>query len=247
MNKSEMLNRAKANLDDLIEESAFFRVFLNSAGDFSPIDDDLCDYDNSDLHLYAGASRCCLVDDNDDEWVVKFDYWSPNGESACEREVEIYEAAEHASLNQYFSEVVYLGEYYKKFYSFSHDDFEDIFTNVYNAEDFDNWITDHPNAEDDTRYEFTCSLYAYRRAEQRVIAWNSSAADRKRANSISSPLLSRNINVAIAFINEYGWNEYVRFSEFGDEWEINDIHTGNIGTIDEHMVLIDYAGYHYDE
>ena len=45
------------------------------------------------------------------------------------------------------------------------------------------------------------------------------------------------------FIEAYGESEYFSLLDFCNKTAINDLHSGNIGYIDNHPVIFDYAGY----
>jgi hypothetical protein len=51
-----------------------------------------------------------------------------------------------------------------------------------------------------------------------------------------------NLAIAAAFIADYGTEDYNRLTDFLYDWDINDIHLGNVGEINNRIVIIDYAG-----
>lgn len=247
MNKKEIFNHYSEILDSMLDNSAWFDAFFQNPANF---DESLIPEEDlpSDVALYCGATRTCVVDNNYD-WVVKFDIEADDDGFACEREVNIYSAAKAQHLDQYFCEIQYIGTYTRTI------DFYDIidlerYTNLYcqDKEEFYADLDRNINNIDKRQIKISLPLYACPRAlDYKFIIKHMDDTQRQEINRIGSPLRSRNPRIAAEFIANYGFNEYKNFSTFGLEREINDIHSGNIGSINGHMVLIDYAGYHYDE
>ena len=251
MDKKEIFNHFSTIIDQMINNSLFWSTYYQRPFSFSDsIDGSYYDEMPAHISVHSGATRTCLVDE-DYDWVVKFDTMEDTYGSACEREEEIYEASKSYALDRYFAEVVYLGNYTREINFYNIDDIEhwvDFFD--YDPEDFDQkFIENEDNFGPVHPVIISIPLYAYRKAEP-YDCGPADADSRARAKKIASPLYSRNVAIAVAFIREFGMDEYEAFSEFGLEWDINDLHFGNIGEIDGHMVLIDYSGYHdadYDE
>ena len=245
MNKNEIFHHYSTIIDEMINNSLFWSTYWQRPYGFGDTIDG-SDYDEMPAHILiqSGATRTCIVD-QDYDWVVKFDVEEDNYGSACEREKQIYEASKSYGLNRYFAEVIYLGTYTREINFYDIIDIErwcDLFD--YNPIYFDEAFSDNEEKFGPVHpIVISVPLYAYRKAT----AYDCGPVDadsRARAKKIASPLYSRNIAVATAFIREFGMDEYKAFSEFGLEWDINDLHCNNIGEIDGHMAIIDYSGYH---
>lgn len=83
-------------------------------------------------------------------------------------------------------------------------------------------------------------LYAYKKAE---CGYRSHNTDFRAA----SPLTERCWSIGEDICTDWGKGMFARLSEFCEDNDINDIHSGNVGRIDGKLVLIDYAGYHDSE
>ena len=59
-----------------------------------------------------------------------------------------------------------------------------------------------------------------------------------------SPLTERQSAIAATFIKELGLDLFLQISNLLEEEEVNDMHGGNIGYMNGHLVIVDYAGYH---
>lgn len=245
MNKQEIFNHFSVIIDEMLENSLFFDTYFQRPFSFeSTIDGS--DYDElpANLLISSGATRTCLID-QDYDWVIKFDTEEDAFGSACKRELEIYQAAKAYALDRYFAEAIYLGTYTRTF------NFYDICNIERYIEfyDYDPKTFEKEFMENEEKFGFiqpitvSIPLYAYRKAEA-YDCGPVDASNRALANKVASPLRSRNIAVATAFIREYGMKEYEAFSQFGLEWDINDLHCGNIGEVDGHFAIIDYSGYH---
>lgn len=245
MNKREIFEHYSSILDELIDNSLFFSTYFQSP---YYIEDDIFGYDDevmrNEVSFHTGVTRGCLVDE-DEDYVVKFDISEDSYGSACEREVEIYKEALENNLAQYLCEVQYIGTYTHKIHFYDYDSIERHMDWCdYNPEYFEKEFAEHEDEFGELR-EIVISfpLYAYRRAED----FDCGAPDeysKSLAKKYYSPLRDKNIAVATAFIRDYGLEEYLRFTEFAEIENINDIHLGNIGSIDSTMRIIDYAGYH---
>ena len=243
MNKKEIFNHYSEILDTMLENSIWFDAFFQNPSDF---DDSLMPKEDipCGITVASGATRTCIID-SDCDWVVKFDINDDDYGEACQRELNIYRDAREKHLDRYFTEVQYVGTYtrYINFY-----DIADLerWTNVY-CQDKDEFIADLTRHEEDMEVQqilISLPLYAYRRATGYNFTTTVTAPMREQIKRVGSPLRSRNIVIAAEFIARYGFSEYVKFSRFGLEWEINDVHMGNIGDVNGDMVLIDFAGFH---
>lgn len=245
MNKREIFEHYSKILNNLIDNSLFFSTYFQAP---YYIVDDIVGYNDETvpdgISICTGVTRACIVDENED-YVVKFDIDEDVYGSACEREVEIYNSAVENDLEQYLCEVQYIGTYAHKINFYDYDSIErHINWCDYEPEDFIEEFVAHEDEFGELR-EIVISfpLYAYRRADDFDCGptdWYS----KELAEQCESPLKERHIAIATAFVRDYGFEEYERFSEFAEKHGINDIHICNIGSIDSTMRIIDYAGYH---
>ena len=248
MNKSAVMSHFSAILDNMLDNSLYFDVFFQqpvSASDIGGSIDDISVPEN--INIYFGATRGCIVDDNYD-YVIKFDVDEDNdGGSCCAREYGIYERAKARGFGQYFTEVEYLGSYTKTIMFYDFNDITRHFDFDYYYDGFDEEFAKYEDYFGDIHpVTISIPLYAYRKA-----SWHSSkprpmgAPDYlKLVKKITSPMRDKNISVAVEFVYEYGEEAYAELTDFMYEENINDLHGGNIGDVDGHMVFIDFSGYH---
>lgn len=238
MDKKAVFNHYSEILDRLLDESDFLKFYLQSPYflEGKVFIDDV-------IRFCYGATRGCFIDDNYD-YVVKFDIETDDdGESCCEREVEIYDRAKAKGLDGYFCEAEYLGTYTHSFKFYTFEAMESAFGCCPDGwDDFDGLFMD--NLDDFGEIKTICvslPLYGYRRAE--IIPGPTNKFCDEVVKSIRSPFKG-NYDVATRFYYEYGWDEYVAFSRFALRNRINDLHEWNVGYINNKMCLIDYAGFH---
>ena len=243
MDKIAVFNHYSAVLDNLLDNSVFFDTFLQSP--YLLEYNDVSEIAPSNITLASGVTRACLIDDNYD-WVVKFDIAvDGNGESGCEREMYIYDEAQKRGLGQYFTEVAYLGTYRKTIHFYPIWQIENTFEEClqdYYPEDFELQFHRLGHRMEMEDIEISIPLYGYRRANE----YDCGVVDeqtKSEAQRFASPLRSRNMCVATAFIRDYGLAAYKKMSHFCLEWKINDLHCNNIGGIDGKIVLLDYSGF----
>lgn len=244
MNKQEIFSHYSKVIDNLLDTSLWMNVYFQNP---FYLDSDIHgeDYDElpANISICDGATRSCIIDDNYD-YVVKFDIYEDNYGSVCEREEEIYHAAEAYSLERYFNKIEYIGCYTHtiNFYDFAdleqHCNFYGYDEECFEKElmKYEDEMTIHP-------ITISIPLYACRRAN----SYDCGPIDDglvAQAQKIVSPLRNRNICVATAFIRNYGMSEYEALSEFALENEINDLHIGNIGEVEGALIFTDYGGYH---
>lgn len=238
MDKSFVFETYSAILDKLLDTSDFMRMYCQRP---YMLDES---YEDMNVTMVSGATRCCMIAPHNG-YVVKFDIEEDGYGSACSREERIYEAAKELSLEQYLTEVAYIGTYTRTIYWYDVDDIEDIMEWECVA-DFEDRFPDAVRKLKKRPIHISLPLYGYRFARSYHIKDDVKMSEHKEVDRCGSPLRSRSNYVAIAFLREYGFEEYKRFSQFGLEWDMNDIHMGNIGRVDGKLVLIDFAGYHCD-
>ena len=248
MNKNAIFSHFSKILDNMIDNSLFFDTFFQ---EMYSIDDIYGTAGDTALpfnvNLFFGATRACLID-NDYDYVVKFDVSvDGNGDSACEREKEIYSYAKQYSLNQCFAEIEYIGSYTRTY------NFYDAGTilqyvdyNFFYGEEYDNEFKKYEdNFGEMKSITISIPLYACPKAEYVMIDPCDPNNDvYKIINKINSPITERNTGIAFKIITEYGKEIYQKLTDFMFEMNINDIHCGNVGNINGHFCFTDYAGYH---
>lgn len=245
MDKKEIFNHFSSIIDELLKTSMFFEAYFQRPWFLdSHISGEIHEELPSNISIHDGATKACIID-YDYDWVIKFDIDDDiEFGSACKRELKLYNKAKRLNLDSYFTEPIFLGTYQKKITFYDIDEIEQYCDwSGYDAEEFDEEIM--KNEEYMTIKEIVISipLYAYRRAN----LYNYKKLDDSFVNSakkIYSPLRERNVAVAAAFIQEYGYEQYKNITNFMCENDINDIHLGNIGEVDGHLIITDWNGYH---
>lgn len=256
METTTIFNHFKNILDDLIDESNFFKYYFQYP--FS-LEEDICweDWEEFDslysnsTSLRFGATRGCLIDDTYD-WVVKFDLDEAMEHGTCDDEINFYEHAAQNHLEKYFAQPIYLGKYSKTFKFYDWCDIYEIF----NGSPFfnENWFMDKLqeiiNNYDLTKKEITVTipLYAYPRAErydfyQHDYEMSQNQEALKKVSNSNSPLMERNSRIGFIFAEKYGEEEFFRLSEFLEEMSIDDLHSGNVMEINGELIITDYSGY----
>lgn len=248
MNKNAIFAHFSRVIDNMVENSLFFDTFFLEPQYMEDIEGSV---DNEalpeNISMHFGATRGCIIDD-DYDYVVKFDIEGDAiSDSICEREVGIYSRAKQANLHSYFAAAEYLGCYTKTIMFHSAEKvFNAIeYIDYYDEEDFTRRFTE---CEDEmgeiVPVTISIPLYGYPKATRHNLNHSPSKDLVKCANSIASPIKHRKLEIATDFIKQYGMEAYGLLSTFMYEENINDLHMGNIGDVDGHLVFIDYSGYH---
>lgn len=248
MNKNEVFAHFSSILDNMLDNSYFFDTYFQAPYFLEDVHGSRNNKSFPEhLHIFCGATRGCIFDENYD-YVVKFDISHDAFGSACEREEYIYNVATRAGLNQYFAEVQYLGTYVKTIYFYSSSTIARNMTWYDLDPDFEtNFILNRNKFG--CRHEITISLplYAYPKASSHKYNFFSERNEieyKEKAKKITSPMRDRNLAIAMDFIYEYGEEAYQELTDFMYEYNINDLHTGNLADINGHYCIIDYAGFH---
>ena len=250
MDKQVIFHHFSTIIDDMIDNSLFFPTYWQapySMDDFSGSVDDAAISEN--IHMAFGISRGCIIDDNFD-YVAKFEFESDNyGYSLFALEVHIYRPAKANYLDAYFAEPIFLGTYCRTI------DFYDIREIEYNLSwaDYDPEYFEKEFMKREDKFgkiipiTIEIPLYAYPRAKKYVYTMFSNEEEleyKSKARAIDSPLKKRNLQIAMEFVFRYGMEQYEKLSEFMEEYDINDLHFGNVGEINGNFICFDYAGYH---
>lgn len=252
MDKKAVFTHFSNILDNMIDESLFFDTFFQRPSaldyDIKGSVDDLAVPEN--ISIKFGVSRGCIIDKEYD-YVIKFDIETDDedGGSLCEREVKYYHTAQKVDLAKYLAEAEYIGTY-TKCITFYDIDKIDRYLNwyYYDKKEFDEDFMKNEESFGPLNYiNISIPLYAYKKAStyNYVMLGNFEHEKYKNmADKFYSPLKREVQQIAIDFVYHYGMKEYARLSEFLVENRINDIHRGNIGSINGDLILIDYAGFH---
>ena len=246
MDKERVFAHYKKILDEMILHSNWFRTFIQRPcymdqevfGDGSHIP--------FEVIITTGATRSCIIDTNYD-WVIKFDIEEDARGSACEREERLYARAKDYGVNQYFSEVKYLGEYHISF----------PFYRVYNieleSEYYEDFERDFTENEEHFGKKETINiylpLYAYKKANENPSFESGYVTEDEKTTirEMRSPLSQRSLAVAFDFFSHYGMEEYSKLTNFLTKCGVNDLHQGNVGVIDDGPIIVDYGGYYEEE
>lgn len=246
MNAQEIFNHYSHILDKLIGDFNYFKAYFQ---DPFFMDEDVNKYDleeynyTCDLKIACGATRCCLVDNNY-PYVVKLNLSeSDNISDSCEDEINFYRAAKEWKCQQYLTEVQFLGVYTKEIFFY---DIMDIYHKMnyesyFDEDKFNNELQEMIDTENVKRKKIVIQipLYGYARAEHYSFYGLENVIIRG-----ASPLCERNDNVGRAFVRDWGEEGFETLSNFLSEYNINDLHVGNIGCVNGKIVLIDFGGFH---
>ena len=224
-------------LDEMRESSLAFQSFLIAPGDA-----DISYWTFQNAEMNCGATRAAILDaDNSYPYIVKFDIDTDEwGDSSSEREVATYHEAKLCGLESCFVEAKYLGEYRRKFTSYRVGDA--LYSEMDN-EDFLAFVKKYDIKEEE--FEISIPLYGYERADlmpRRNL--ESSPEDKNWIRKYDSPLTDRSFKVGIEFFKDYGRDMFERLTDFCRTFNINDLHLGNVGYINDKIVIIDFGSYH---
>lgn len=237
--KAEIFSHYSYILDGLIIRHDFAKYYFQS-----PFSLDYCFKEEEiDVKIACGATRGCLIDEAYN-WVVKFDL-GECGVNTCKKENNIYEAAMRDGVEKFFAEPIYLGTYCREINFFDAYDFDSYeYENVCDWED-DDFIDTVSRMDEPHLITIELPLYAYPRANSFSPNGILNVGKARRELGMS-PLTERNIVVGYEFARAYGADEYAKLVEFLKKEGVNDLHSGNVGTIAGKPILIDYCGYEED-
>lgn len=239
---------------------------------FTNLLEDLCDYDDA-LKAYIitknsnflseltedtrdrfqistafGISRFAIIPERYN-WILKMDV---SQDGYCYKELDYYSKAREIGLEKFFVEPKYEGT------------FTYTFTENFSKEDFlEEWYKDKDinqifnklrssSSEKEVNFNFSIPIIVYRKVEcgvdNFVLPYEAEMKNyvetyREQVSSKNSPLFYTSKVVAFLFANFYTNDEFDELSKFLEEYNINDLHTGNIGSFNGRVVIIDYAGY----
>lgn len=254
MDNREIFAHYTTILDNLIDDYNFFRFYFQSS--YSLDEDIVGEYEEGyfreeNIDIRFGVSRGCIIDHNF-PYVVKFDLDEEQGiyKGTCENEVMIYEAAKLAGFEKYLCEPIYLGEYVRTFEFYPYNEIIRHIDDFYgfNENDFTEKLYYAMDEGLNTKtITVNIPLYAYPRARKYFLKFDYSNEAKNEVIQNGSPLTERSSAIGCAFIEEYGKMAFKEFSEFLEEYEVNDIHSGNIMSLNGHLIITDFSGYNEDE
>lgn len=252
--RKELVYKHYCNMiDRLIEADEVFPFLFQSPRDF-------CDeffhknysFIPKNISLNFGATRFCIIDENY-PFVVKVEYENHEesfDKSFCERELLFYERAREENFDRYFTEVQFLGYYRRNVLAYKITDILEFYEDegFYEDKKFREALSTLENEDvEKEMIEIVLPLYGYEKADVFCTrSLNYREEKYYRTLSPSSPLSERDVAITARFIEDYGEEEFFDFSDFLERYEIGDIHGGNIGTINDKIVIFDYASYPYD-
>ena len=198
-------------------------------------------FDN--MEIWCGISRACIVD-SDWDFVVKFTYLEDARGDACERECSAYENAVDSGLEKYFAKPKYIGRYEWRGEGYSA---REIFRELnidFDGDDED--ILENIKEEEFQKKEiFICLyLYEYPKVKTKSLYYTPSKEIETKVKRSGSSFARTNTIVAAYFVEKYGYEEFMKIADFLEWNEINDLHSGNIGYVEDRVIFIDYAGYY---
>lgn len=249
MEATMIFNHYKNILDELIDESDFFKNYFQNP---ISLDEDIYGEEwtgvealfANAINICFGATRGCLIDSNYD-YVVKFDL-DESEYGSCDDEIRIYNIAKERHLEKFFLRPRFIGVYERKIHYYHFSNICDRLDYNYFYESFSTDVEERLKECDCVKEEILIRipLYAYPRAER----YEYPNVDEQIQDSYSktysgSPLAERSSLVAFAIEKEYGRNEAYRLSDFLYDFNINDLHTGNLMAYCGKPCFSDYCGY----
>lgn len=236
MDKEKVFNHYCKLLDEMREESMAFQDFLISLNSSN-----VYHWEFQVGNIECGATRAAVIDaDNGYPYIVKFDIDTDDtGDSSCEREIKVYNAAKKRNLDRYFTEAIYLGEYRREVVSYNIDEYYDEMSN----DAYMNYIKENQIKEQE--YVISIPLYGYERVEVIGISeHNCSPESEQYVQHTTSPLIERSTKVGALFLENYGENIFKRLTIFCRIHNVNDLHCSNVGYLNNNIVILDFGSYH---
>lgn len=193
-------------------------------------------FDELDIWMSCGATRCCFGFNNDTEYVAKFQL---DGEECdyCAREAQISRRAEQYGFGDFFAKSEHLLDYTLK-----HDKTTKTIS-VYVME----WCCCSYDTVSDNSYNYHYAKFC---EDNNLDASSDDSRDlfsdeeERRAsddeNSESNFGMIEYAKSTWGIIDEKFLHDFI---EFMRDWEINDLHAGNWGYKGDKLVMVDYGGY----
>lgn len=193
-------------------------------------------FDELDMWMSCGATRCCLGLNSDTEYVIKFQVDKDECDY-CDREASISRDAEKCGFGDFFAKSEPLFDY-----TFTYDN-KDKMVKVYVME----WCyCDYDTVSDDS----------YRYHYSKFCEDNNLDASSDDSRDLFSDEEERRASDDENSESNFGMIEYAKSTwgvideqfihdliDFMRDWEINDLHAGNWGYKGNKLVMVDYGGY----
>ena len=232
-------------LDNLLSQTSFFQRYFQYPVYIYDIEGSNNGAIPPNIHLHFGVSRGCILDDNFPDWAVKFNLGDADC-CNCITEIDHYESATRAHLQQYFAQPMYIGSYERVINTYPYESIDSSFDWVDFDEDYfkEQIELNKDFLGDKEKIYIQVSLYAYPRASSHFYGVRGCDEDKYLHDVIySSPECDISSEVATELVRCYGEDEYQRLVNFLVNEGINDIHCGNVGDIAGKFVILDYSGY----
>lgn len=208
-----------------------------------------CFFENMDFAF--GATRGCFIPSNYNYCLkIAFD---TNENDYNSKELEIFTDACERNLFQCFSTCSHLSPFEIDVLTYSQQDFEAASDELSDNDDFDEnddfeqayqWLEE--NNYEKKLIHYYIPMFIYRTYDRPFVAADNhpSQASLARVRSCSSsPLAKRNERIAAKFIDDWGIEVFDELTNLLNDWDVDDFHDGNVGIVDNKVVLIDYAGF----
>lgn len=189
------------------------------------------------ITIKGGASRIVIIPKNGD-YVYKVNC-SDVQSDYCEMEKNIYDSAAQVGLSFAFAATERVDSIPFNF-SFP---FVDILLEM--ANDMNGLsVTEAVENFDDEwdEYEGTLDFYRAIKIPEPFSCSSTEVSEFVQTSGRKSPLAERLV-IAERFYQDYGAILYQKVSFFLEEHEVDDLHGGNVGILNNKLVLLDYCGY----
>lgn len=193
-------------------------------------------FEELDIWMSCGATRCCIGLNSDTEYVIKFQL-DDEACDYCAREASISKDAEKCGFGDFFAKSEPLFDY-----TFTYND-EDRKIKVYAME----WCHCSYDDVSDDSYNYHYSKFC---EDNNLDASSDDSRDlfsdeeERRAcddeNSESNIGMIEYAKSTWGILDEDFLRDLIKFMR---DWEINDLHAGNWGYKGNKLVMVDYGGY----
>lgn len=171
------------------------------------------------IKFATGATRLVVWDEDNPDYVAKIAL-TEDDEKYCIHEVELYNAAVEAELEEHFAwcaEIYNYGVHSVYAMEYLDCDSESIDSESYQwGYERYCWDNDLDSESDNSKQKFSDYYWSHGNWENLVLDWFE--------DKLIKPVAAK-------------------FDEFINDYDISDVHTGNVGYRGKQLVLCDYAGY----
>lgn len=171
------------------------------------------------IKFATGATRLVVWDEDNPDYVAKIAL-TEDDEKYCIHEVELYNAAVEAGLEEHFAWCAEIYDY--GVHSVYAMEYLDCDSELIDSESYQwgyeryCWDNDLDSESDNSKQKFSDYYWSHGNWENLVLDWFE--------DKLIKPVAAK-------------------FDEFINDYDISDIHTGNVGYRGKQLVLCDYAGY----